>query len=152
MIEGTIVMPDRYAHQQWSGARPGYSVAYVPAPEWDETASCRSHDLDEFFSPDFDYESMSRAERTYATNWIKNHYARAREVCIGCPFLDHCREYAIAHEAEGVWGATSPQQRDRIRRDRKWINVETHDIPAVFSTENVAEYQHDTGGNDEEAA
>jgi WhiB family transcriptional regulator, redox-sensing transcriptional regulator len=152
MIEGTIIMPDYYAHQHWSGSRPGYSVAYVPAPQWDDTAACRSHDLSEFFAPDYEYGELTQVERTYVTGKIRRQYERAREVCRSCPFLDHCSEYAIAHEAEGVWGATSPQQRDRIRRDRKWINVETHDIPAVFSTENVAEYQHDTGGTDEEAA
>jgi WhiB family redox-sensing transcriptional regulator len=42
-----------------------------------------------------------------------------REVCRRCPFLDECREWAVVHnEAAGVWGATTPDEREAIRRRR----------------------------------
>jgi WhiB family redox-sensing transcriptional regulator len=43
----------------------------------------------------------------------------AREVCRRCPFINDCREWAVAHnEAGGVWGATTPSEREAIRRRR----------------------------------
>ena len=40
---------------------------------------------------------------------------RARRVCIGCPFLDPCRTWAMDTKQNGVYGATTTQERRRIR-------------------------------------
>jgi WhiB family transcriptional regulator, redox-sensing transcriptional regulator len=44
---------------------------------------------------------------------------RAKKVCRECPVLDPCLEYALEHEPKfGVWGATTPEERQQIRRAR----------------------------------
>ena len=41
---------------------------------------------------------------------------RAKAVCRRCPALAECRDWAIANaEPEGIWGATTPLDRDVIR-------------------------------------
>lgn len=52
----------------------------------------------------------------------------AKKLCAGCPFLDACREYAIWHSVEGVWGGTTYKERFRIRADRG-IKVVAADAP-----------------------
>lgn len=45
--------------------------------------------------------------------------ARAvKRVCHRCPLVEACREWAIAHDEFGVWGATTETDRHRIRRQR----------------------------------
>lgn len=41
------------------------------------------------------------------------------EICNRCPFLDECRDYAVPiTDLGGVWGATTPYDRQRIRMQR----------------------------------
>ncbi len=43
----------------------------------------------------------------------------ARKVCRMCPVVEACREYAIERFIRyGIWGDTSPKQRERIRAER----------------------------------
>ncbi len=39
-------------------------------------------------------------------------------VCAGCPCLNACLEWAIAHESFGIWGGTTERERRRIRSQR----------------------------------
>lgn len=41
--------------------------------------------------------------------------APAVALCSGCPFLQPCRTWALAHDVRGVWGATTGEDRDRAR-------------------------------------
>lgn len=55
---------------------------------------------------------------------------KAKQVCNGtgrgdaCPILAKCLEWALQHEKEGVWGGTSPEERDKIRR-KQGVKVQT---------------------------
>lgn len=43
----------------------------------------------------------------------------AQQICLDCPLLEQCREYAIGHhDVSGIWGATTEKDRQRIRRER----------------------------------
>jgi WhiB family transcriptional regulator, redox-sensing transcriptional regulator len=43
----------------------------------------------------------------------------AKRVCGGCPVIDQCREWAIAHGADhGVWGGLTAEERIAMRRAR----------------------------------
>lgn len=43
------------------------------------------------------------------------NYPEARRFCIGgCPVVDSCYLYAVAHGEEGIWGGTSPKERDKL--------------------------------------
>lgn len=44
--------------------------------------------------------------------------------CMTCDFLLACREYGIAHEDFGMWGATTPAERQAIRKARGQALVE----------------------------
>jgi WhiB family redox-sensing transcriptional regulator len=41
---------------------------------------------------------------------------RAKGICSGCKARDECLAWALQHdERHGVWGATTPRQRQRIK-------------------------------------
>lgn len=44
--------------------------------------------------------------------------AALKRLCLGCPLRDTCREYAIEHHEQGVWGATDERERTVIRNRR----------------------------------
>jgi WhiB family transcriptional regulator, redox-sensing transcriptional regulator len=48
-----------------------------------------------------------------------DYSALAKQLCKACPARKPCAEYAIvAKEQFGIWGGTSPKQRQRIRNPR----------------------------------
>ncbi|MEW2288333.1 WhiB family transcriptional regulator [Streptomyces sp. NPDC047841] len=72
-----------------------------PEPDWRVRALCVGEDPELFFP---------LVETDLAT-------ARARAVCLRCPVLLPCRDWAVRHgETDGVWGATTASQRRAIRR------------------------------------
>lgn len=45
---------------------------------------------------------------------------KAKKVCIDCPVLEQCLEYALRNRIEhGVWGGCSERQRRRILKARR---------------------------------
>ncbi|MGB6057793.1 MAG: WhiB family transcriptional regulator [Microthrixaceae bacterium] len=43
----------------------------------------------------------------------------ARKVCVGCPVISECLEYALSNRIDhGVWGGTSERERRRILKSR----------------------------------
>lgn len=49
-------------------------------------------------------------------------------LCNTCPVITQCRDYAIWHfEDFGVWGGTTPEQRQKIRKEKgikpRWDNA-----------------------------
>jgi len=40
-----------------------------------------------------------------------------KKFCTGCPVMDQCRTYAIAHDEVGVWGGTSRAERRALGPD-----------------------------------
>lgn len=92
----------------------------VAMPEFDGSQPCAS-------SGDFGYpdEEISAGEAKVINEAFKR-------VCRGCPFINKCLEYSIAHESHGVWGGTTPYERDVMRR-KLGITVTTPDqIDLVF--------------------
>jgi len=69
-------------------------------PAWHRLAACRGSDPDIFYS--------ERGERV----------AEAKRICAICQVADVCLESGIC-EHHGVWGGTSPRQRERMRAARK---------------------------------
>ena len=64
-------------------------------------------------------------ERMFPTgtkpNTLAPQEAAAKAVCRtgnngrACPVLDRCLRYALRHNVEGVWGATTTEERQKIR-------------------------------------
>lgn len=63
----------------------------------------------------------------------------AKKVCNGCPFLDECRTYALAHEAYGVWGGTTGYERQGLRKVLRLTVTPPDEIGHVFGNTNIAQ-------------
>lgn len=84
-----------------AGARPDLDVSL---PDWYEQAACFGMDTETFF------DSPGQGKRPTA----------ALAVCLRCPVVDPCRDYALADASlYGVWGGTSETERTRLRRERQ---------------------------------
>jgi hypothetical protein len=55
----------------------------------------------------------------------EERYIRDR-VCGGCPVIEACAEWGLAHERYGIWGGMTPVMRDRERKKRKWGLTDPH--------------------------
>lgn len=88
------------------------SIKRLPRPllstyEWQIEGACRSTDPEEFFPGD--------AERG---NKRLNREQRAKAMCATCPVVQQCFDHAMAvQEPYGVWGGTTPEDREALRRD-----------------------------------
>lgn len=83
-------------------------VAY---PETSKPAPC--HGRDDLFFPK---EGKER---------VDGHQLRqARLLCASCPVVVGCQEWALAHEAFGIWGGLTPRDRWEIRTMRRQLMVD----------------------------
>ena len=73
-------------------------------------ASCEGLDTEFFYPPQEKFEP-GEAELL-------------KRICIECPVMEACLEWAIAHERYGVWGATTPYERGV---NRKGYNIMVSD-------------------------
>ena len=64
-----------------------------------ETAKCNNHPDPDWF---FDIES--------------GHGNKQKKFCIGCPVINECLNYALNVKVLGVWGGTTPEERNEIRK------------------------------------
>ena len=79
-----------------------------PVGDWADDAGCKGHTATMF--PRYRGGSQDRGE-----------YVAAKQLCATCPVTDQCLEHAIRHrEREGVWGGTTPTDRLRIIRRRRY--------------------------------
>lgn len=79
--------------------------------DWDK-ALCRDVEEKDRFHLD-QHRGKGRAYAVKAT-------ARAKEICNGCPIFEQCLEYALDHPGlEGVYAATTTNERKIIRKNRK---------------------------------
>lgn len=92
----------------------GRCTRTLPAPiienyQWQERGNCRGiKDPDVFFLP-------YNARTTTKQKLIQ----KAKAVCVGCPVIDDCLEFALeTQEVYGVWGGKSEEERLEILRKR----------------------------------
>jgi WhiB family redox-sensing transcriptional regulator len=78
-----------------------------PDLSWRDYANCLGIDPDVFYPERRDPRLIGR------------HVAAAKTICHSCTVQAECREYAIAHERWGIWGATTPTERRHIRIARR---------------------------------
>jgi len=77
------------------------------AANWRAAGACLSADPDLFFP----IPSTGLAER---------QTARAKAICAGCRVRRECLDFAVSHGlAYGIWGGTSPDDRQRERRRKR---------------------------------
>lgn len=51
----------------------------------------------------------------------KENSALAIKICNSCIHIGECLDWAVKHEMFGVWGGTTPQQRQELRKRKKLI-------------------------------
>lgn len=85
-------------------------------------ASCAGLDVDLFYD---DYivaegteQYWSEINQKYYTRYISTapkQHAWLRQICLNCPVVQECREYAISHELWGFWGGMTAMERQSER-------------------------------------
>jgi WhiB family redox-sensing transcriptional regulator len=79
-------------------------------PHWHEEAVCNDGNAHLFFA-DHDERWQARERREQ----------EAKALCRTCPVRLECLEHALTYpEYHGVWGATSREDRQRLRREKRW--------------------------------
>jgi len=48
-------------------------------------------------------------------------YSLGKTICSGCSVRQQCLEWAVKHEAHGLWGGMTPRERMMIRRNKNII-------------------------------
>jgi WhiB family redox-sensing transcriptional regulator len=98
---------------RYRGARPGMAAATglaLPGP-WAGQALCAQADPDAWFP--------AKGEHSLAKTAIR--------ICRACPVRAQCLDYALsgadtwAGIATGIWAGTTPQQRNKLRQQRKAV-------------------------------
>lgn len=86
-------------------------------------ASCTGMDTDLFYD-DYIVAGDERGQWTYSDGYVSNlttapkQHAYLRRVCLSCPVVQECREYAISHELYGFWGGMTAMERIAEREMR----------------------------------
>ena len=73
---------------------------------WRNQAACRDTDPELFFPVGTSGPALAQV-------------TEAKRVCAGCPVLTQCREFALAHQAAGVAGGLTEQERSKARARRR---------------------------------
>jgi WhiB family redox-sensing transcriptional regulator len=98
---------------RYHGARPGAAAGTgltLPGP-WAGRALCAQADPDAWF-PTKGQHSLAKT---------------AVPICQACPVRIQCLDYALSGAdtwggiATGIWGGTTPQERDQLRRQRRAV-------------------------------
>ncbi|MBT1258517.1 WhiB family transcriptional regulator [Rhodococcus erythropolis] len=80
---------------------------------WQGSAACGDAEASAFFSPE--------GERGHARS---QRESRAQRICLNCPVLAQCREYALsAGELYGTWGGMTEADR---KRHAGWQSHDEH--------------------------
>lgn len=67
---------------------------------------------------------FEETERLNEKSKTRLDYQLAISICKSCIHIAECAEWGIKHEAFGVWGGMTPQERGRIRKIRN-IKIDT---------------------------
>lgn len=89
----------------WREVLDTHQVRESMPPRWPVAVACAA-------DPDLMWPAGEPGSPGYAREVLA-----ARAVCLSCPVLAQCRDWAIAAgEPDGVWGATTPEDRRQWAR------------------------------------
>lgn len=94
-----------------------HHLAPYPVPdELNGLQACAGANVDMFFPVTLDSRGLSREDRIRG----RAQQAQAKAICVGCMFVSACLAYALDRPSEvGIWGATTDDERARLRRGRR---------------------------------
>lgn len=87
----------------------GISNIEIPKFVFEDTASCLNTDPELFFPQEHEY-SNGKIHNVY------KNLAEAKKICETCPLRIKCLEYALKNAEYGIWGGTTEEQRQGLRR------------------------------------
>ena len=85
---------------------------------WQTTGLCRGVTTNIFFPDDFELPDPA-----------------AQRLCRRCPAREACLQYALEHEEFGIWGGTTDDQREAMRRTRHRVKCPdclSHEVAEVM--------------------
>ena len=98
-------------------------------------AACASIGLDIFYDDDL-YTERGTVTPIGNREYIRSmsskpiQHAYLRRMCLQCPILRECREYAVKHEVFGFWGGMTAMERQSERHMKNILLEEiTYNIP-----------------------
>ena len=70
--------------------------------------------------PDFSQANCigTDTEAFFPDNGNDTELMAAKRTCANCSIIDVCLEWALHHEADGLWAGTVPKDRRELRRQR----------------------------------
>jgi hypothetical protein len=82
-------------------------------------ALCAQMDGDLFYDDYVAYDF--KTDWGYYVSTAPKQHAQLRRICLTCPALETCKEYAITHELYGFWGGMTAieRQAERVMRGIK---------------------------------
>lgn len=84
------------------------------APDFDGKQVCLTSDPDIFF-PTL-HEDPDNPKEGDQARYVKAVNA-AKRLCKECPHALPCLEYSLQHDVEGIWGATTKNERKKLRKE-----------------------------------
>lgn len=86
---------------------------------WQQDAAClglyKRTGEDLFFSPD----NPGGPKAGKGIPGEQERIRRARVLCMMCPVISECLEYALDNDCCGIWGGTTEKERRKITRERR---------------------------------
>lgn len=93
-------------------------IVELPEMWWAEFGACRGMYASlSFWAPTSELH-YQKAEQPAAK---RRREAACKAVCAGCPVRDECLSWGLAHDELGVWGGTTDDDRQAMRRAARRI-------------------------------
>jgi hypothetical protein len=97
-------------HNEISQFRAALELAQQAAEEAGGQPPCTN-------APDLWFDAGVHKETGVDAFPVEEYWEKAKRLCLSCEILIQCRTYAIKYnEPYGVWGATTPRERNRINK------------------------------------
>jgi len=103
----------------------GISDIEIPEFIFEDTASCSNTDPELFFPREHEY-SHGKVRSTY------KNLTEAKKICDSCPLKVKCLEYALKNAEYGIWGGTTEEQRQYIRRRGGFSKPKRRRTPRIW--------------------
>jgi WhiB family transcriptional regulator, redox-sensing transcriptional regulator len=74
---------------------------------------------DLFFSPD----NPGGPKNGRGIKGERERIEKAKAICVTCPVMWECLDYAITNESHGIWGGMTDAERRKVTRHRKLLKA-----------------------------
>ena len=90
-----------------------------------DNPACANVDPELFFP--HEYEGVTGKPRM-----VYKNLPEAKEICRSCPLVVDCLEFALKNGEIGIWGGTTEEQRQGLRRKHRITGVKQYRTPITW--------------------